>query len=476
MRSRWSATFRDTWSPRIAGVESVADVTQIPASQFLRRFLPLMLPSLKQGESLQLRLCLRMCWMFWRQIWRSCLRQQGSWRQERFAILDPIEGDNQKRIGSTVGDGDVEVFPLTDDAREEVPRPLYRRLVLVPRETHRSVQDSSRHGQFTASESGEDSFLPVPGQMDDEGDVDEPLCFVVGESDTESLNGGASSASGTEEVPAIPEPGMAFEDVRLNSCEIRDSFVSLDAVDLIVVFSRRVVLMKTVPHFLRGAFRNAMRIAMEEATHAQAGRHERGWKLLMLLPRMLLHRPEGREHPDKLVSRFDDFSAGRWDVLIRASEVVTGRQLLFAHGSDDISEVRMMSRCASFRWFRWVNSPVGGSGIPGNDRTLAMLQDPSKRPPRIRLGDELPTCVPEFAPEISFELDEKKFLTNLRTSRSGAAAGPSRLVLDTVAQLLFKLGEQLSRAETPTILNSVRLGRLTGYGRPWPIQFGPIHF
>ena len=97
----------------------------------------------------------------------------------------------------------------------------------------------------------------------------------------------------------------------------------------------------------------------------------------------------------------------------------------------------------------------GADLAPGNDWTLATLQDPSKHPPRIRLGDELP--VTEFAPEIPFEVDEKKFLTNLRTSRRGAAAGPSgmttehlRLVLDTVqdAQLLFKLGEKLSRAET----------------------------
>ena len=58
--------------------------------------------------------------------------------------------------------------------------------------------------------------------MDHEGDVDEPTrSVVVGESDTESLNGGASSASATDEVPDIPEPGMAFEDVRVNSREIR---------------------------------------------------------------------------------------------------------------------------------------------------------------------------------------------------------------------------------------------------------------
>ena len=97
----------------------------------------------------------------------------------------------------------------------------------------------------------------------------------------------------------------------MNSREIRNAFASLDAVVLEVVFSRRAVLMKTVLHFLRGAFRNAMRIAMEEATHAQAGRHERGWKLFMFLPRMLLHRPSrgGNILKNNLVSRFDDFSA-----------------------------------------------------------------------------------------------------------------------------------------------------------------------
>ena len=77
-------------------------------------------------------------------------------------------------LGSTVEDGDVEVFPMTDDAGEGVPRPLSGGWCWcqAPRDTHRSVQDSSRHGQFAASESGQDSVLPVPGQMDDEGGVD----------------------------------------------------------------------------------------------------------------------------------------------------------------------------------------------------------------------------------------------------------------------------------------------------------------
>ena len=103
--------------------------------------------------------------------------------RNRFAILDPLEGDIRSGVvGSTAEDGDVEVVPLTrggsTSAVQEVgvgARP--------PRH--------GRHGQFTASENGEESFLPVPGQMDDESDVDEPTRLVVGESDTESLNGGA---------------------------------------------------------------------------------------------------------------------------------------------------------------------------------------------------------------------------------------------------------------------------------------------
>ena len=73
--------------------------------------------------------------------------------------------------------------------------------------------------------------------------------------------------------------------------------------------------MKSVPHFLRGAYRGAMRIAMEEATQPDLRRSER-------LPRMLLHRPGrgGNISKTKLTSRFDDFSAGRWDVLVSASE------------------------------------------------------------------------------------------------------------------------------------------------------------
>ena len=86
---------------------------------------------------------------------------------------------------------------------------------------------------------------------------------------------------------------------------------TLAHVDLSLEFARRA---KTVPMFFVGPFRNALRLALEEAT---AGSHvedllrqERGWKLFLLLPRMLLHRGPrgGLISRDKLARRFEVFA------------------------------------------------------------------------------------------------------------------------------------------------------------------------
>ena len=79
--------------------------------------------------------------------------------------------------------------------------------------------------------------------------------------------------------------------------------------------------MKTVPKFLRGPYRSAMRLAMEEALHENDQRRERGWKLFLLLPRLLLFRSArgGNIHKGKLAQCFQDFSEGRWSELLRVS-------------------------------------------------------------------------------------------------------------------------------------------------------------
>ena len=85
-----------------------------------------------------------------------------------------------------------------------------------------------------------------------------------------------------EEVP-FRLPGVAT---------FRAAFASLDVVNLTEEFDQRATVLKTVPHFLKGPYRIAMRVALQEIGEGSRGmepvREERGWKLFLLLPRMML--------------------------------------------------------------------------------------------------------------------------------------------------------------------------------------------
>ena len=106
------------------------------------------------------------------------------------------------------------------------------------------------------------------------------------EADTESLPGAASEVE-TVEVPehTVDSDPIPMER-RLRAAP--GAFASLDAIDLRQVFELRARVMRSVPVVLRGAFRAAIRVSMQEIlngveAHSEV-RAERGWKLLMLLP------------------------------------------------------------------------------------------------------------------------------------------------------------------------------------------------
>ena len=121
---------------------------------------------------------------------------------------------------------------------------------------------------------------------------------------------------GEEEVPhTIPD--TAVEVVAPRVPALREALEGMDAVDVTRIFTLRGAVMKAVPKFLFGQFRNALKFALEEATAGvldrESVRQSRGWKLLFLIPRLLLYRsPGGGRIPKrKLVERFDKFSAPR---------------------------------------------------------------------------------------------------------------------------------------------------------------------
>ena len=95
--------------------------------------------------------------------------------------------------------------------------------------------------------------------------------------------------AGTEAVPSEPEE--EWEAGVPGATALRGAFTTLDQVDLAHTFERRPCLMKSVSRFLKGAFRNALQIAINVANSADELTAER-LKLFMFIPRMLLHRPE----------------------------------------------------------------------------------------------------------------------------------------------------------------------------------------
>ena len=136
-------------------------------------------------------------------------------------------------------------------------------------------------------------------------------------SDTESVESVAGSSDPVVEPPDKPEVVASFS----RNITLKMALVTLD--DPCAVFRQRAAVMKSVPHVLRGHFPKALKLALEAATCRNCRddevRQERRWKLIMLLPRMPLHRPPGGGWVPrtKVVARLESFP-GEWIHLLVA--------------------------------------------------------------------------------------------------------------------------------------------------------------
>ena len=96
------------------------------------------------------------------------------------------------------------------------------------------------------------------------------------------------------------------------------AFTSLDSVNLVDTFYHRPRLMQSVPWVLRGAFRSANQEALQDILAGSAVndvvKATRGWKFLLLLPRMILFRSgRGGSVPrSKMEARISSFQRGMW--------------------------------------------------------------------------------------------------------------------------------------------------------------------
>ena len=110
----------------------------------------------------------------------------------------------------------------------------------------------------------------------------------------------------------------------------------------------------------------------------------------------------------------------------------------------------------------------------GNEAARAKMMNENRRPSAARRG--LDEDILQMQPHVLFHLDEDKFQHNLRTSRRGAAGGPSgmtaehlRVVLDSPSctSLLGEAASQLAQGNIPEeVVRAIRLGRMTALQKP----------
>ena len=100
------------------------------------------------------------------------------------------------------------------------------------------------------------------------------------------------------------------------------SWEQSDDVNAGDLFLKRIPMLKSCPHFLRGRLREGFWIRAPGEIKGET-RGRRCWRIASLeivrfVAKMLLHRPRGVGSlgPDELVRRVDAFSQGRWTQLI----------------------------------------------------------------------------------------------------------------------------------------------------------------
>ena len=403
--------------------------------------------------------------------------------RNRFSPLANYEQDGGEAIAR-------EFFDLTrDDSLGEVEA---SRQSGVPS----SVRVTPRMGEMVARvppvESGRSMRMPEQPRRR------RRLVLVSGrerESDTESIENVANTSdedglSEGDPQGAAVEPSAVEDPVELDlrPSQFTAGFRVLEGVSLVEIFHRRACVMRSVPIIVRGAYRMAMRIALQEVVTGRVQNSEarvsRGWKLFTLLPRLLLHRPPrgGLVPKRQLEERFRLFQQGEWgELLARSSSVDAQAHQLSSRRrrrQQQDNEERRCDRARSLVHMGELSAArralEAAPVAPGTMATLRMLTDPERRPPVAR--EELCQEVADAIPDRAFDLDPAEFLVCLRTARRGAAAGPSGMTADHMfpilenerdSMLLVEVVSSLATGNVPTeIIDAIRLGRITALQKP----------
>ena len=265
-----------------------------------------------------------------------------------------------------------------------------------------------------------------------------------------------------------PANNVATNPAHVVPNEYREAWLSLDDVDLHTTLQQKHVGFQSPPNFIRGRIRQAMTMSLTSII--QADTHEqklRAWKLWMLLPRMLMHRPPNTRQLSKEEwrTRIAHFQAGRWTHLLDAVERTTPTQ----PGTNTLEQRARRGELSAAR-----QALTAGPLAPGDASTLEELRDPTRRP--AAPYGSIDAAIMQFVPAEPLQLPDALIINALRRTRKGAAPGPSglpaetlRLVLDDAdaTQAFLQVSQLLAQADLPQqASNAIALGRLVALQKP----------
>jgi len=250
----------------------------------------------------------------------------------------------------------------------------------------------------------------------------------------------------------------------------------LEAVDLEAELQKPVRTVREPPRWFRGSLCRAFNIALrkwEMTPNAST------WKLVVLLPRMLLRPTEelGEAGKDIFKARMRKFLQGEWIDLLDEAAASLNESPKPGGVSDnktfEAAEQRRLQQAEAKIRMREVSRArvlLSSQGLaPGDANTLAELTNPELRP--THLSKELPADAMAFVPPSPLNVDPDKILAALRSAGRGSAQDLSGsryehyrvLIEDGAAWGLFaKFVQAFARGDVPDeIAQALRLGRMT---------------
>ena len=200
-----------------------------------------------------------------------------------------------------------------------------------------------------------------------------------------------------------------------------------------------------------------MRLALQEIVSGMELQNRlrilRGWKLFILIPRMLLFRPArgGKVPKNQLLDMLSKFVNGQWlDLLGKSQEASENAARL--RSRDDVEKgVERAEALISMGEISAAHQALEGSLLaPGKQDTLDALKDENRQPPVPH--DPIPEDVLRSVPERPFELEKEEFLHSLRTAHRGAAGRPSGMRTEQFAPFHRQRGGQQQVLRSGSVL------------------------